>query len=172
MKIIFRYLNRPGSQLGSLLIEKQPKGKKMASTTYKTKQKTRIMEVLMAHEGRHMTASEVYEELRASGEKIGLTTVYRSLDRLVESGSVRKYTIPDSKSACFEYTRDGSDVPAGEYHCKCLGCGKLIHIHCDQVADLEKHMSEEHGFSIDPGRTVFYGLCSACRERGGKADGK
>ena len=37
-----------------------------------------------------------------------------------------------------------------------------IHVHCDMIKDIEHHMSQEHGFKIDPFRTVFYGTCQEC----------
>ena len=49
------------------------------------------------------------------------------------------------------------------YHCKCEKCGKLIHLHCDELDGLQSHIRGEHGFEINSMRTVFYGLCDACR---------
>ena len=37
-------------------------------------------------------------------------------------------------------------------------------MHCEELPELEKHILEHHGFSIDPVRTVFYGVCQQCRE--------
>ena len=48
-------------------------------------------------------------------------------------------------------------------HCKCEKCGKLIHLHCDEVESLKKHMMEHHSFEMDSLRTVFYGICNECR---------
>jgi ABC-type Zn uptake system ZnuABC Zn-binding protein ZnuA len=50
------------------------------------------------------------------------------------------------------------------YHCKCEKCGKLIHLQCDEVENLRKHMMEHHSFEMNPVRTVFYGICSDCRK--------
>ena len=40
--------------------------------------------------------------------------------------------------------------------------GKLIHMHCDELPELQKHILQHHGFAIDPVRTIFYGVCSDC----------
>ena len=46
---------------------------------------------------------------------------------------------------------------------KCEKCGKLIHLHCEDVVKLEQHLMDSHGFRMDPCRTVFYGICEECR---------
>ena len=48
-------------------------------------------------------------------------------------------------------------------NCKCEKCGKLIHLHCEDVVKLEQHLMDSHGFRMDPCRTVFYGICEECR---------
>ena len=37
-------------------------------------------------------------------------------------------------------------------------------VDCSHLAPLYRHLEEEHGFSIDPRRTLFYGVCRRCRE--------
>jgi Fur family ferric uptake transcriptional regulator len=102
--------------------------------------------------------------LSGCGSPIGTATVYRQLERMVDEGLVQKYTIDANTPACFEYV--GADSHAGEacFHCKCEKCGRLIHLHCEELQGLSEHIREHHGFRINPMRTVFYGLCDACRE--------
>ena len=45
---------------------------------------------------------------------------------------------------------------------KCEKCGKLIHLHCDELEEIQTHILKEHRFKMDPMRTVFYGLCENC----------
>ena len=73
--------------------------------------------------------------------------------------------IDGSSSACFEYL--GAEEHCHKtscFHCKCEKCGKLIHLHCEDVVKLEQHLMESHGFQMDPCRTVFYGICEDCRK--------
>lgn len=133
---------------------------------YKTKQMSEVLSFLKSAKGRHVTAGEVCEHFRAAGISVGTTTVYRNLERLVEQGLAAKYVIDGTTSACFEYT-GGSNTDSGVscYHCKCEKCGKLIHLQCDEVDTLIRHMREHHDFEMDSIRTVFYGICSVCREK-------
>lgn len=132
---------------------------------YKTSQKKVVLDYLESHPNIHVSANEIYQALKAEGVRIGLTTVYRHLDKLAQDGIVVKSIVDENTPACFEYT--GHSHHHNEqvcYHCKCIGCGKLIHLHCDEVQKLEEHINHEHGFKIMPSRTVFFGLCEACQE--------
>lgn len=130
---------------------------------YKTKQREIMMEYLKGMPGRHITAGDVTEHLRSKGQTIGQATVYRQLERLVDEGIVGKYIIDGTSPACFEYM--GEDVHKNRevcFHCKCEKCGKLIHMHCEELEGIGEHLYEHHGFILNPLRTVFYGVCDEC----------
>lgn len=132
-------------------------------SAYKTKQGDELRNFLERVPGKHITAGDVCEYFRQSGKPMGMATVYRQLERLVDEGTVAKYNIDGSSPACFEYLGNHSGEETC-YHCKCCECGKLIHMHCDELPELQKHILAHHGFSIDPVRTIFYGVCSDCQE--------
>ena len=135
-------------------------------TQYHTRQQEELLNYLRTTEGRHITAAEVCAHFRSLGLAIGTATVYRHLERMVAEGIVAKYQVDGSSGACFEYlSREKSCHPQNCFHCKCEDCGKLIHLHCHEVAALGRHLQAGHGFALDPLRTVFYGLCSECSAR-------
>ena len=77
---------------------------------------------------------------------------------------LNKYNLSPNDPACFEFMEEGSHC--GEevcFHCKCINCGKLIHLHCDDLVDIQTHLLKEHHFTLDPYRTIFYGICEECR---------
>lgn len=130
---------------------------------YKTKQREIMMEYLEAMPGKHITAGDVCEHFKSKGQTIGQATVYRQLERLVDEGIVGKYIIDGNSPACFEYM--GADSHKGAevcFHCKCEKCGKLIHMHCEELEGIGEHLYEHHGFILNPLRTVFYGVCDEC----------
>ncbi len=134
-----------------------------SKSAYKTKQKEELMEYLTKVPGEHFTVSDVCEYFKSKGSPIGQTTVYRQIDRLVDEGLVNKYIIDANSPACFEYMGPDSHVGQGIcFHCKCEKCGKLIHLHCEELDEIVGHMQAEHGFMMDPRRTVFYGICEEC----------
>lgn len=133
---------------------------------YKTRQMAELLAYLQSVPGKHVTVNDICDYFRKQGISVGTTTVYRNLDRMVEQGLVARYTVDGIGSACFEYLGE-HEMPANScYHCKCEKCGKLIHLQCHEVDSLGLHMAEHHGFALDPTRTIFYGICEACRDQG------
>ena len=130
---------------------------------YKTKQREKLIDYLETKKGTHITAGDVCDYFRVSGESIGQSTIYRQLESLVDEGVLNKYIIDANSPACFEYMGDANHAE-GEvcYHCRCEKCGKLIHLHCDELESIQSHLFDEHGFRLDPLRTVFYGICEDC----------
>lgn len=136
------------------------------SEGYKTKQRMAILEFLKRNENAHVTAAMISDHLDQTGTHVGVATIYRHLDRLLESGEVRKYTVDGTTSACYQYAR--SDGQCREhFHLKCEKCGRLIHLECSHAMQTFDHLLEDHGFAVDLYRTVFYGQCRECREQEG-----
>ena len=123
---------------------------------YETNQRRLIGQILKDAGGAALSASEIHARLP---ETISLSTVYRTLKLLSEegfaheevsgkSGTVYRYGEPD---ACGEH-----------FHLRCLKCGRLIHLDCGLMDELSSHIFQHHAFSIDPARTVLYGVCQSC----------
>ena len=133
---------------------------------YKTKQKELLMECFKSHPGVHLTAAEVVSYLKERDCSIGQSTVYRQLELMVSDGIINKYVLDSTSPACFEYVGAESHHHDCEcFHLKCQDCGKLIHLHCHEIEELESHLMGEHQFSLDPRRTVFYGRCKECSDK-------
>ncbi len=131
--------------------------------TYKTRQREILLEYLSSRQGEHITAGDVCDYLKEQGSGIGQATVYRQLEKLVEEGVLAKYNVGAATPACFEYLGEEHSAEKGTcYHCKCEKCGKLIHLHCEELEELQEHFRKEHGFRMDSRRTVFYGVCDDC----------
>ena len=133
---------------------------------YRTRQITELENYLCSREGKHVTVSDICKYFKEQGISIGTTTVYRQLERMVEQGLVAKYTVDGTSSACFEYL--GHDKHCHKhvcFHCKCEKCGKVIHLECEEMTHLGKHMLDDHGFQWDFTRTVCYGVCQECQDK-------
>ncbi|MCR5067308.1 MAG: transcriptional repressor [Erysipelotrichaceae bacterium] len=134
-----------------------------SKSQYKTRQKDTLQEYLQSIPHRHFTIADVCDHFSAQGRPIGQTTVYRQIEKMVDEGKVNKYTFEGNSAACFEYKGDECQSAAGQcFHCKCEKCGKLIHLHCADLTNVEKHLLEHDHFVLDVRRTVFYGLCDQC----------
>ncbi len=131
---------------------------------YRTKQREELLHYFETRPNVHTTANEVCGYFREKQIRIGQATVYRQLEQMVDDGILNKYIIDANTPACFEYVGREEHVHDEVcFHCKCEKCGKLIHLHCDELNGIASHLDEEHHFLLDPKRTVFYGICEECR---------
>lgn len=128
--------------------------------SYSTKQQKAVLECIMSHSAQAVTAAQLADELRLRGERVGIATVYRQLEKLSQRGSVHK--IVTDEGACYRYCPGCEERSC--FLIKCERCGAIAHVDCEQLVPLYRHLEREHHFSIDPQRTMFYGLCAPCRE--------
>lgn len=133
---------------------------------YRTKQREEILSYLKTVPGKHVTAADVRSYFQEQAVSVGQTTIYRQLEKLVDEGLLKKYFIDEHSSACFEYVDPESHGNGACYHCKCEKCGRLIHMDCHEITELQEHLAKHHHFRIDPLRTVFYGVCGSCLAKG------
>ena len=126
---------------------------------YSTKQREAILGFLKENNA-HITASDILYHLKNQGYKVSSATIYRALDKFEQEGIVKKMIVGEGTGACYQFV-DG-DCCAEHFHLKCIKCGKLIHMSCEFLHSMEKHIFEDHGFTISSGRTVIYGVCQEC----------
>lgn len=124
-----------------------------------TKYRVNILE-LMEKNHQLMSAQEIYQKLVAKKMRINLSTVYRSLDALVENKLLNRVTIEKEKQALYEYNRD-------EHHhfLICNGCNKIIPIYNCPLEDYAEEVQKETGFKVTGHRIEFYGLCEDCQKQ-------
>lgn len=126
---------------------------------YKTRKKEAVQAFFMERHGRCFTAEEVYIHLGSSGMEVGKATVYRSIIRLCEEGTLRRYAPPGTGDAAYyQYN------PCGEHHLhiRCLTCGGLAHVNCEEAGAFCRHIASHHGFAVDEGQTILVGRCKQC----------
>ena len=127
---------------------------------YSTKQKRGILNFLKEHELENFSVDDLVFHLEQEGDKIGRSTVYRHLEALAEQGSVRKYQNAQGMTQYQHVSDDGRCDR--HFHMLCKNCGRLWHVDCEWMESLEKHISEEHGFTLDPRDTMLVGICARC----------
>ena len=103
-------------------------------------------------------ADEIEKHLKNKNISIGLTTIYRFLNSLEKQGKVRIELREHTK-----YYQYISEECNNHYHLQCKKCGKLIHLHCDEIEELKVHIAKKHDFEIDSMATII-GICSECQE--------
>lgn len=107
---------------------------------------------------RHVTADEVFEEIVKDHPNIGRETVYRNLQKLSETGEIRKVEVTEGAD-CYDF------IVQSHYHIRCTKCGKVFDVDMPYIKDLEDKVKDFHGFSEVSHDIMFKGICPACREK-------
>ncbi len=115
-----------------------------------------ILEIFLSQE-RHMTAEELHGVVRRRHPSLGLTTVYRTLKLLCESGLCREVIFEDGV-ARYEHLFGH----AHHDHLVCLQCGKVVEVVDPEIERLQERLTRRHGFVPRRHRMEIYGLCNAC----------
>ena len=129
------------------------------NSNYKTKQKDIILDKIKSIK-EEFTVKELYSKLN---EEIGLTTIYRFIDKLVEDGTVTKIVHSDN-SIYYQYLEECNHD--NHFFLKCKECGIMIHIDCDCIDDLSHHIKDEHKFKLDKEHIIINGTCNKCSKEG------
>jgi Fur family ferric uptake transcriptional regulator len=120
-----------------------------------TPQRVSVLEELL-REPNDVTAQQLYDRLRAGGHRIGLATVYRTLDALAEARVVEPLT-HFRDALCYRVCREGH-----HHHLVCSGCHSIVELHdCDLEEPLAR-AAAEHGFAATGHHLEVTGVCAAC----------
>lgn len=103
------------------------------------------------------SAQEVYAALRADGERIGLTTVYRALQALVEAGEVDVLRCDTGEAV---YRRCAST--AHHHHLVCRSCGRTVEVSGPAVERWAQRVAAEHEFREVSHTVEIFGVCARC----------
>ena len=117
----------------------------------------RILEILEDNADLHVSADDVYDRLRASGESIGLATVYRVLTQFEQAKLVIRHNF-DGGSAVFE-------LAAGEHHdhLVCVRCNRVTEFVDNVIEERQRKIATENGFAMTDHSLVIHGICSDCQ---------
>ncbi len=133
-----------------------------------TKPRRVILDILNKTDD-HLSAEDIYQKVYETYPAIGLTTVYRTLELLVQIGLVLKFDFGDGR-ARFELNI-GSKLSKGHHHhLICSSCHRIIDYtefiedEVELLTKTEKGLSERYNFDIQSHIIAFYGLCDECRK--------
>ena len=121
---------------------------------------------ILSKTNNHPSVEEIYMDVHKKYPSIGITTVYRTLDLLVNWGLVHKFDFGEGKSR-YELI----DHPNGighHHHLICVNCKKIIN-YTDLISDetdlfkkLETRLSNKYNFKMNNHIVEFYGICEEC----------
>jgi Fur family transcriptional regulator, ferric uptake regulator len=110
----------------------------------------------------HLTPAEIYERARSKDPHIGLATVYRSLDLLVQLGYVQRIHF---EQGCHSYAP--TERTHG-HHLVCSSCGRTEEFDGCDLEPLIQTLRAKTGYAIDVHMFEVMGRCPSCQSKGEK----
>ena len=100
---------------------------------------------------------EIYQDLLKKRKKIGLTSIYRTLDLFeslgilfkITNGSGVKYKLCESENH--------------HHHIICKACGNVVELNFCGISDWSKKVAESTGYQVVGHQLHFFGFCKDCK---------
>ena len=121
-----------------------------------TRQRSAVADALARAE-RFQSAQELHDGLRRSGASVGLTTVYRHLQALADSGAIDVLRSDDGEA---RYRACASEEH--HHHLVCRQCGASVEVAGPAVERWAASVAREHGFTDVSHTLEVFGVCATC----------
>ncbi|WP_310963020.1 Fur family transcriptional regulator [Nocardioides terrisoli] len=102
------------------------------------------------------SAQEIHEVVRAGGDNVGLSTVYRTLQAMAEGGELDVLRAENGESV---YRRCST---THHHHLVCRDCGATVEVEGPTVEKWTRAVAAAHGYSEVSHTLEIFGTCAAC----------
>ena len=129
-----------------------------------TRQRLVVLEVLAENPQEHLTAEEIYERVKVGNPDIGLATVYRTVQLLLELELIERINLDDG-FVRYEIGDTQGREHHRHHHLICLRCGGVTAFQKDMLEALETGVQAALGFRVTDHEVKLYGICKDCSEK-------
>ena len=129
-----------------------------------TPQRKAILQILNDCRGHHLETENIYELLAVRGDKaqkVGLATVYRTMELFEKIGLVSKLSIENSPARYELIIHD----KLRHHHLICLKCGQVQEIEDRLTENFKMQVLKDQEFQVADKPMKIYGYCSRCRKQ-------
>ena len=127
----------------------------MTGTTRRATKQREAVESYLADGTTFVSAQQIYAGLREQGSTIGLATVYRALQGMVEEESVDALRT-DEGEVVYRRCRSGSH----HHHLVCRECGRTVEVEGPAVEQWADSVAGQHGFRDISHTLELFGTCN------------
>ena len=138
----------------------------MTGTRHRTTRQGGAIKEALRSAGGFRSAQDVYATLRADGESVGLSTVYRHLQALADDGEVDAIQTPEGETT---YRLCGESAGSHHHHLVCRVCGRAEEVEGPAIERWASAVAAEHGYTDVDHTVELFGTCGACSTTGGAA---
>ncbi len=127
-----------------------------------TNQRLLVLETIASHPGEHLTTEEIYDLAKEKYPEIGLATIYRTVQVLVDLHVIDKISFDDGFIR-YELGTEGAGQRHHHHHAICQSCGEVLSFEDDLLDNLEQAVLDAIGFRVTDHEVKLYGYCRMCR---------
>jgi Fur family ferric uptake transcriptional regulator len=124
-----------------------------------TGQRQIILNSLIENSEKHLNIEEIHQLLLQQGNRIGIATVYRTLNLLEKLELVSKINVDDGYT---RYQLLETQEEHEHHHLICERCNRIIDIQDDLLDSLEKQVHDQYGFHVTNHKVKIFGVCKEC----------
>lgn len=124
-----------------------------------TRQRRTVAESFLRTDG-HLSTDEWYELVRKKDEKVGFTTVFRTLKTLTDCGLARETHLHDGRTR-FEHIYRRPH----HHHIVCVECGRTIEFLSPQWEQIQEEIVSKYGFKPLYHNLQIFGVCRDCQNK-------
>ena len=122
-----------------------------------TQPRLAVLSVLEEH-AEQLNPYDIHRLGKKIYKRLGLVTVYRTLEILDELGVARRV---HTQGRCHGYARAGGD----QHYLVCRRCERIVEFPCDGLDNLIASVRCKTGYQIDAHLLELTGLCPQCQKR-------
>jgi Fur family ferric uptake transcriptional regulator len=121
-----------------------------------TRQRRAVTDALAELDDFH-SAQQIHDILSRRGDRVGLSTVYRTLQSLADAREVDVLRSDDGEAL---YRRCSS---GHHHHLVCRSCGRTVEVEGPTVERWADRIAAEHDFAEVSHTLEIFGVCADCR---------
>ena len=127
-----------------------------ATTSGRPTRQRRAIAAVMETFDDFRSAQEIHALLSEQGDQVGLSTVYRTLQALADSGEIDSLRTESGESI---YRRCSG---THHHHLVCRSCGATVEVEGPAVEKWTRSVAAAHGYSEVSHTLEIFGTCNAC----------
>jgi Fur family transcriptional regulator, ferric uptake regulator len=132
----------------------------MATTKQRTTVQGGAVRSVLVEGAGFRSAQDIHAALRLQGKPVGLSTVYRHLQSLVEQGAADVIQSRDGEAT---YRYCGETTSAHHHHLVCRKCGHTEEVMAPAIERWAADIASKFDFSDVDHTVEIFGTCAPCR---------
>lgn len=125
-----------------------------------TSLRKQLVDFILSQAG-HWTIQDLTNKTKKSVPGVGVATVYRTVNLLVEEGALTR-TVVGTGAARYEVAPE-----THHDHLTCLQCGEIFEFHDPKIEELQEKIAKKLGFTLVDHQMELFGECrdKNCKNR-------